>query len=217
VVLGALCTLPPIPLVAQGAVSGRISLKEKAGETTTDFTSAIVYLLPKSGQARTTEQKAQMAMNGRAFVPRVRVVTPGSTIEYPNQDPFSHNIFSTAVGAAFDLGTYGSGTVKATQFKKAGAFPIYCNIHAKMSGYVVVVPTPWFTMASPDGRWSIAGVPAGKYELHAWHERTPEVVKDVEIAAAGMPNTEIALDARGFAQVAHMNKFGKAYDATIRY
>jgi plastocyanin len=217
VLLCAVLTVRPSPLLAQGPVSGRIAIQEKAGETTTDFTGAIVYLVPKAGAARTTETKAQIAMNGRAFVPRVRLVTPGSTVEFPNQDPFSHNIFSTAAGGAFDVGTYGSGIARGTQFRKAGIFPIYCNIHAKMSGYVVVVPTPWHAQATADGRWTIAGVPAGKYEVHAWHERTPEVVRELDVPAPGLANVDATLDARGFVLLAHKNKNGKDYDATIRY
>jgi plastocyanin len=217
VVLGAGSPVRPARLLAQGAVSGRIAIHEKPGETTTDFTSAIVYLVPKTGVARTVEQRTQMAMNGRQFVPRVRVVTPGSTVEYPNQDPFSHNIFSTVTGGAFDLGIYGSGTAKSSQFRKPGAFPIYCNIHAKMSGYVVVVPTSWFAQATADGRWTIPNVPAGRYELHAWHERALELVKDLDVVAGVMPSADVTLDARGFVRLAHKNKFGKDYDATIRY
>lgn len=217
VVLGAGLTVLPAHLFAQGPVSGRIAIQEKPGETTTDFTSAIVYLVLKSGTARTVAHNEQMAMNGRQFVPRVRVVTPGSTVQYPNQDPFSHNIFSTATGNAFDLGTYASGISKAAQFRKPGPFPIYCNIHAKMSGYVVVVPTPWFAQATADGRWSIPTVPAGRYELHAWHERTAEFTKEIDVAASGASGVDFTLDARGFVKTAHKNKFGKDYDATIRY
>ncbi len=213
----AALTVRTVPLFAQGPVSGRIAIGEKAGETTTDFTSAVVYLIPKGSAARTVEQKAQVAMNGRQFVPRVRLVTPGSTVEFPNQDPFSHNIFSTAAGGAFDLGTYGSGTAKGTSFRKAGAYPIYCNIHSKMSGYVVVVPTSWYAQATADGRWNIPNVPAGRYELHAWHERSAEVIKEIDVTAAGLPGVDLSLDARGFVQLAHKNKFGKDYDATIRY
>jgi len=159
-----------------------------------------------------------MAMNGRQFAPRVRVVTTGSTVEYANQDPFSHNIFSTAPGAAFDLGTYGSGVAKSTQFKKAGAYPVYCNIHAQMTAFVVVVSTSHYTQAGADARWKISGVPAGKWELHVWHERAPEVTQDVDVPAAGLANVDVTLDARGFKQVAHKDKMGKDYTATgVRY
>ncbi len=206
------------PLAAQGAVSGRVAMQEKPGETTKDFDATVVYLMPKGAPGRFAETKTQMAMNGRQFAPRVRVITTGSTVEYVNQDPFSHNIFSTAPGAAFDLGTYGSGVAKSTLFKKAGAYPVYCNIHAQMTAFVVVVSTSHYTQAGADARWKIANVPAGKWELHVWHERAPEVTQDVEVPAAGLPNVDITLDARGFKQVAHKDKMGKDYTATgIRY
>jgi plastocyanin len=205
-------------LVAQGVVSGRVAMQEKPGETTKDFDATVVYLMPKGAPARFAETKAQMAMNGRQFAPRVRVVTTGSTVEYANQDPFSHNIFSTAPGASFDLGTYGSGITKSTQFKKPGAFPVYCNIHAQMTSFVVVVSTPHFTQAGADARWKMASVPAGKYELHVWHERAPEVTQDIDVPAAGLANVDVTLDARGFKQVAHKDKMGKDYTATgVRY
>jgi plastocyanin len=203
---------------AQGAVSGRVAMQEKPGETTKDFDATVVYLMPTGAAARIAETKTQMAMNGRQFAPRVRVVTTGSTVEYANQDPFSHNIFSTAPGAAFDLGTYGSGIAKSTQFRKPGAFPVYCNIHAQMTAFVVVVSTSHFTQAGADARWKIANVPAGKYELHVWHERAPEVTQDLDVPAAGLANVDVTLDARGFKQVAHKDKNGKDYTATgVRY
>lgn len=206
------------PAGAQGAVSGRVAMQEKPGETTKDFDATVVYLMPKGAPSRFAETKAQMAMNGRQFAPRVRVVTTGSTVEYANQDPFSHNIFSTAPGAAFDLGTYGSGVAKSTVFKKAGAYPVYCNIHAQMTAFVVVVSTSHYTQAGADARWKIAGVPAGKWELHVWHERAPEVTQDLDVPSTGLANVDVTLDARGFKQVAHKDKMGKDYTTTgIRY
>jgi plastocyanin len=206
------------PVIAQGAVSGRVAMQEKPGEATKDFDATVVYLVAKGAPARFAETKSQMAMNRRQFAPRVRVVTTGSTVEYANQDPFSHNIFSTAPGAAFDLGTYGGGVAKSTRFKKAGAFPVYCNIHAQMTAFVVVVNTSYYTQAGADARWKIASVPAGKYELHVWHERAPEVTQELDVPAAGLANVDVTLDARGFKQVAHKDKLGHDYTATgVRY
>ena len=196
---------------AQGTVSGRVSIQEKPGEKTSDFASAVVYLEPKAGGAKAGEAKAQMAINGRNFAPRVRVVTVGSTVDYPNQDPFTHNVFSTTPGALFDLGSYGSGTSKSNQFKKPGAFAVYCNVHSKMTGYVVVVNTPWYTQAAADGRWDIAKVPAGKYLLTVWHERAKPVETEIEIPAAGLASLESKIDASGYKEVPHKDKVGKDY------
>ena len=196
---------------AQGTVAGRISIQEKAGAKSSDFASTVVYLEPKSGAAKANETKAQMAINGRNFAPRVRVVTVGSTVDYPNQDPFTHNVFSTTPGALFDLGAYGSGTSKSNKFAKAGAYPIYCNVHAKMTGYVVVVNTPWYAQAAADGRWEVARVPAGKYTLTVWHERASPVVSEIDVPAAGLTTLDTKLDASGYKEVAHKDKVGKDY------
>jgi plastocyanin len=210
-----LAAWPSPAMQAQGAVSGRITLQERPGEPTTDIGNTVIYLvrLDTAGPA-TRPARASIAMNGRAFVPRVRVVTPGSRVEFPNQDPFSHNLFSTTPGAAFDLGLYAAGKSKAAMFRREGAFPVYCNIHPRMTAFVIVAPTPWTTQAGNDGRWTIAGVPAGRYRVHVWHERAEPATREVEVGASGSPSVDLALDARGFRFAQHKNKFGKEYDKT---
>ncbi len=210
----------PASLAAQGAVSGRVSIGERPGEQTTDYNSTVVWLVPKdSAAARTRPARASIAMNGRAFVPHVRVVTPGSRVEFPNQDPFSHNIFSTTPGTTFDLGLYPAGKSKEAPFRRPGAFPVYCNIHPRMTAFVVVSPSPWYTQAGNDGRWTIEGVPAGEYTLTVWHERAKEVSATVVVTAAGVTDLSTPLDARGYRFAEHKNKFGKQYDknSSIRY
>jgi plastocyanin len=215
--LGALVAVgsvvAPAPAVAQGAVAGRIAIDEKPGEKTSDFANAVIYLEPKAGAAKTAPGRVVMPINGRNFSPRVRVVTPGSTVDFPNQDPFTHNVFSTTEGSKFDLGSYGSNAKgKSQEFRKAGPIPVYCNVHAKMTAYVVVVNTPFFTQASNDGRWEIGKVPAGKYTMTVWHERAAApVTTEVDVPAAGLAALESKLDARGFKEVAHKDKNGKDY------
>lgn len=219
----------PLPERAPaGAVSGQLTMLERPGERTTDLENAVVYLEPARGtpQPRRGDSvvprapdpdslHAQIMMQGRQFVPRVRVVPAGSWVDFPNQDNFSHNIFSSASGAAFDLGLYGKGKSKPAKFKKAGTFPIFCNIHARMSAYVVALNTPHYAQPAADGRFSIAGVPAGRYVVHFWHERAPEQTREITVGASssGVPNVDAQLDARGYRWVAHKNKFGQEYSS----
>jgi plastocyanin len=212
--LGGVAVLPCV-VAAQGTVTGRVSLTERPGEPTKDIANGVVYLVRMdSASDPTRPSRTRIAMNGRTFVPRVRVVTPGSRVAFPNQDPFSHNIFSTTPGAVFDLGLYPSGKSKEAPFRRPGAYPVYCNIHPRMTAYVVVSPTPWYTQVGNDGRWSIAGVPAGRYQAHFWHERTAEHVIDIEVGPSGRAAVDVELDARGFRFAQHKNKFGKEYDKT---
>jgi plastocyanin len=200
-------------LCAQGAVSGQINLLERAGEQSEDLADAIVWLEPTGAtRARTTQITTTIQLEKRQFSPRVRAVTEGSKVEFPNMDSFSHNVFSKAPDGAFDTGVYPRGRTKDQTFKEAGIFPIYCNIHPRMTGYVMVLKTPFFAQAGQDGRFSVTGVPAGTYVLHAWHDRAAqEKTQTVAVTASGMTVGRVELDARGFRFVQHKNKFGQEY------
>ena len=204
---------------AQGTVSGLVTIQEKPGETTTDLGGTVVWVEPAAGaRSRPAAVKAQVAMDGRKFAPRIRVVTAGSTVDFPNQDPFNHNIFSSAEGGQFDLGLYGRGESKNTVFAKAGAYPIYCNIHSRMTGWIVVVNSALFAQAEGDGRWSIDKVPPGRWVLHVWHERAAAVTKELSVTGAGAADVAVKLDATGFKVLAHKNKFGQDYKTEgVRY
>ena len=204
------------PALAQGVVSGRVAMQEKPGESTKDFDGTVIYLVRPRAPACTifTESKAQMAMKRPAVcAARARGRPPDRLSRIRQSGPVSatQHFFGPRRVAAFDLGTYGGGIAKSTSFKKPGAFPVYCNIHAQMTAFVVVVSTPYFTQAGADARWKISGVPAGKYTLHVWHERATEVTQEIDVPAAGLANADVTLDARGFKQVAHKDKLGKDY------
>ena len=159
---------------------------------------------------------ATIAMRQKEFIPHVRVVEVGGQVEYPNRDPFSHNVFSSTPGGAFDLGLYPKGETRGAVFRRPGAYSIFCNIHAKMSAFVVAVPTAYYAMPSEDGRFTIDGVPPGRYRVHAWHERSPEQTTVVTVGDGGTANLALTLDARTFRPAAHLNKFGQPYPAQSR-
>lgn len=214
--LAALLALP-VALAAQGNVTGRVTITERPGEQTTDLGNTVIYLVRQGGATpRLTATNTSIAMNGRAFVPRVRVVTTGSKVDFPNQDPFSHNIFSTTPGAVFDLGLYPSGRSKDATFRRAGEFPVYCNIHPRMTAFVVAVPSSLYAMAGADGRFTIPNVPAGDYRLTVWHERATKVEQVLTVAANGVALPDVALDARGFRFVQHRDKNGREYTSSGR-
>jgi plastocyanin len=220
--LAGVATIVPCAVAQQVAtpasrtsISGRVAIVERPGESTSDLGNTVIYLVPLDSASPAMPAVAtSIAMNGRAFVPRLRVVTPGSRVAFPNQDPFSHNIFSTATGSAFDLGLYPAGKSKDARFRRAGAVPVYCNIHPRMTAFIFVAPTPWFTQAGNDGRWTIDQLPPGRYTLRVWHERTKEVETEVTVGLSGLSGLATQLDARGFRLAQHKNKFGKEYDKT---
>jgi plastocyanin len=203
--------------LAQGAVTGQVSLLERPGEQSTDLANAVIYLESLSGGATRPKPAeaqrggAQIAMQSRRFSPRVVLVGVGSKVAFPNQDPFSHNIFSNVPGGSFDLGLYGKGESREAEFKRAGVFPIYCNIHPRMSAHVLSVDTPHAVQAGLDGRFTIPDVPAGRYVAHFWHERAGAQKREITVGGDGLTGVDAQLDARGYRFVQHKNKFGQEY------
>jgi plastocyanin len=217
-VVSAVSVLAQQPRALEGvAVSGRITMLEQPGKVATDVGSTVIFLEPTAGGKGTVAARdVHIAMQSKQFLPRVRVVTAGSRVNFPNQDPFRHNVFSNTPGATFDLGLYPRGTARAAAFRRAGVYPIFCNIHSRMSAFVVAVPTAHYTQAQADGSWTIDRVPPGVYILHVWHERAPERTREIVVAGHALPGLDEQLDVRGWRPVPHKNKFGREYPPTER-
>lgn len=213
----ALLTLLPAALGAQGSVIGQLTILERPGARTTDLANAVLWLEPIGGWRNLSPSPAQIQMESRTFVPKVRVVPAGSTVEFPNQDPFRHNVFSKAGPRDFDLGLYSRGESRGTRLERAGVYPIFCNIHARMVAFVVAVPSPWVTQPSANGSFSLADVAPGTYTLRAWHDRGGTLVREVVVdGAVPAAPLSLQLDARGWRFVQHRNKFGQEYVAEGR-
>lgn len=197
---------------AQSAVSGQVLVLEKGGEQAEDVGNTVIYLEPAGGaKGRLPATNTSIALQARQFAPRVRVVTEGSKVEFPNLDPFTHNVFSKAPQGPFDTESYGKSKTRDNTFRSAGVYPLYCNVHPKMTAFIVAVKTPYFTQAKDDGKFSIDRVPAGKYTVHVWHDRGGEQTADLVVPATGLAGLKYELDARGYKYVQHKNKFGKDY------
>jgi plastocyanin len=198
-------------------VRGRVTVSERGGESTRDLPDAVVWLAPAGATERraavlpAAARPAEIHMQGRQFTPRVRVVALGTTVEFPNDDPFRHNAFSNSALGPFDLGLYGKGERKGIVPAKPGVWAIYCDIHARMRAHLVVVPTTLWAQPGPDGRFVIAAVPPGRYTLRAWHERGGEAAQEITVGEAPVDAAPLTLDARGYALRPHKNKFGRDY------
>jgi hypothetical protein len=127
-----------------------------------------------------------MTQRDRMFVPAVLAVPVGATVEFPNDDPFFHNVFSYSKIRSFDLGRYPKGESHGVRFDKPGIVPIFCEIHYSMRAYIHVFATPWFTVSDIQGRFSIDGVAPGSYTIHVWQENLPEIVRDITVGDAGL-------------------------------
>jgi len=167
-----------------------------------------VAAVPKAGY--TLLQKDKM------FLPHLLVVPTGSVVQFPNADPFFHNVFSLFNGQRFDLGLYEAGKTKTVTFSREGVSYIFCNIHSDMSAVVVSLSTPFFSIADTHGTFHIDGVPAGEYEMHVWVEGEQQSNLDRWIRRVSIPGADqdlgtIVVNLSAAAQH-HANKFGQPYD-----
>lgn len=158
----------------------------------------------------------QLVQRNKSFEPHVLAIRAGSVVQFPNKDPFFHNVFSLFDGKRFDLGLYEAGSSNSVRFDRPGISYLFCNIHPEMSAVVIVVPTPYFAVTDASGQWTIPNVPDGRYRLHLWYEKgSPEDLEKLQRDIAVTENSRLLETVRlvgsASANSAHKNKYGKDY------
>lgn len=148
---------------------------------------------------------------------RLLVVPVGAAVEFPNKDPFFHNVFSLFEGKRFDLGLYEAGSTRTVHFDKPGISYIFCNIHPQMSAVVIVLATPYYATSNPRGEIMISDVPPGRYLLNVWFEDSlPEelnrLTREITVSDADHSLGTIRVTNRGSVLMGHKNKYGKDYE-----
>jgi plastocyanin len=215
---------------ARATVAGRVTILEKDNKSSQDLSNAVIWIesqhraapaapgtpaAPAAPAAHDSNppRTLDIAIHDKIYAPRVVVAPVGSTVRFPNYDPFNHNVFSVSEGNSFDLGLFGRGETRGQTFVHAGLVRVFCNVHPRMVAYVVLVSSRFFTQPVADGSFTLADVPPGRYRLHAWHERVPAAVtQDIVVGPGAAPApVQIQLDARKYRFVQHRNKLGKSY------
>jgi plastocyanin len=181
-------------------ITGKVKATGQIGE-------AYVYVdgLRSSAKGHTVEIKQR----DKQFAPRVVVVPLGTKLVFPNQDTVIHNVFSTAPGNSFDLGSVKGGeTSPPIVLLKPGPVEIFCNIHSKMRADVLVVPNNHWTRVSADGSFSLSGVPVGARRVVLWSPTLKPIAQQVDVTAKG---GTVTFASEATAIRPHLNKRGQAY------
>ena len=198
-------------------VTGRV-VPEGAGKGSI-ATSSVVWLAPTGAAADSlpvAPMHATLAQKDKAFDPHLLVVTRGSTVEFPNRDPWFHNVFSLFNGKRFDLGLYEAGTTRTVHFDREGVSYIFCNIHPEMSAIVVVLSSSYFAIPNKQGEFAITSVPPGRYMMHVWSENAlpatlQALTREVQIGDAAHSLGAIRVQITA-ASASHKNKYGQDYE-----
>lgn len=183
-----------------------------------DLSKSVIWLVSAEGNfplATNSDPHSRMVQKDKRFDPELLVIPVGTYVDFPNLDPWFHNVFSLFRGKRFDLGLYQAGAQRSVRFDQPGVSYLFCNIHPEMSAVVVAVESRWFGASDPSGKVRILNVPAGKYVLHVWHENaSPEMLKSlqrsIEISDNRVLGTiTLTVQPQGHG---HKNKYGKDYD-----
>jgi plastocyanin len=201
-------------------VTGRVELSHGRSRSP-DLSGAVVWLTRTDDSSPfhgvQAGKRVQLVQKSKTFSPHLLVVPVGSSVEFPNLDPFFHNVFSLFEGKRFDLGLYESGSSRTVVFGREGISYIFCNIHPEMSAVVISLKTPYYGISDRKGLIVIPGVPTGTYEMQVWHERVlPESLEVMSRKVQIGPN----FDSLGTLQMReqpdlgqkHKNKYGHDYD-----
>lgn len=211
-----------LPLHAQvTTVRAHVELVGKSASRRHSLPSAVVWLTPLPGSPAVTADPPKpgtlrLVQKNKSFEPHILVVPVGSVVDFPNRDPFFHNVFSLFEGKRFDLGLYEAGTSRIVHFDRPGVSYIFCNIHPSMSAVVITVTTPLYAVSNAAGQLTIANVPYGRYLLHIWTEEgvaenTQPETREVTISADSASLDPIRVNASSL-RLAHKNKYGRDYD-----
>ena len=148
-----------------------------------EIRNVVVYLKDPPFRGALTPLRVELRQQNETFVPHVLAITKGSTVDFPNDDPFFHNVFSLSSAAGFNLGRYPRGQSRPWKFSKSGLVKVFCDIHSHMSASILVLDHPYFAVPGADGNYEIRNVPAGQYTIVGWHERVGERSASVRVDA----------------------------------
>lgn len=170
--------------------------------------TAYVYIRDIRGKLQ--RGKAVIAQSGRQFDPKWLVIRKGTTVQFPNHDNIYHNVFSNSPYASFDLGIYRKGDdAKSFRFMRPGLVDVFCNMHAKMTAEVLVVPNRYYAKVGRGGKFTLDGVPPGRHEVVAWGPGMQPAATWVDVPAGDTTSVTLSLGPRSKAR--HLNKEGKPY------
>lgn len=165
-----------------GTVKGKISVADaKEAERT------VIYIeeVPESSLPAPPTAPLKISQRGARFAPAVLPVFKGSSVDFSNDDWVMHNVFSKSKVKTFDLGVYGKEQLKVVKFDQPGPVEIFCSLHPRMSGVILVLQNPYFTQPAEDGSFTLPNVPAGEWKLRVYRPGLDKAPVAVKVPAKG--------------------------------
>jgi plastocyanin len=144
-----------------------------------------------SAPASSTLPPGQIAQRDRQFQPFILPVQTGTPVLFPNFDTVRHQVYSFSAAKRFELKLYSGTTAAPVVFDKAGPAALGCNIHDRMTAWVVVMDTPLLARTNAQGQ-ALFELPAGEHRIQAWHAALPEAAGYAEQGLSMGPGAQRA-------------------------
>lgn len=154
-----------------GAFAAEVSaaIRDAEGAPVSD---AVVLAFPARGGAVAAKPGTETVDQvDQEFVPRVKVIRVGTTVNFPNHDNIRHQVYSFSAAKTFELPLYAGVRAAPVVFDKPGVVTMGCNIHDSMLGYIYVADTAYFGKTDAEGKARIDNLPPGDYTVRVWHPR----------------------------------------------
>ena len=202
-------------------VTGEVTLTQSGSDSAPDASQVVVWLTPSGSTTMPhnviDKPRYRLVQHNKRFEPSLLVVPVGSVVDFPNLDPWFHNVFSLYRGKRFDLGLYQAGAQRSVRFDRIGPSYLFCNIHPEMTGVVLAVDSSLFAISDKSGHYTVTGVVPGRYTMHVWYENAkPESLASlartvvVDDATHTLPPVSVPVVKQ--LQKEHKNKYGQDYD-----
>ncbi len=160
------------------------------GQTMANIFVYISKGVPKKDYPTPTEPLV-LDQEGCMYAPYVSGVMVNQDIKVLNPDGTLHNVHAVPkINAEFNIAMPKFRKEVTKSFDKPEMYiPFKCDVHPWMIAYVSVMEHPFFDTTETDGNFEITGLPAGTYEVSAWHQKLGTQTASVTIAAEGESQT----------------------------
>ena len=194
-------TVPPPEKVKLSADPKCVELNkggmEKQPIQVKDGGLANVFVYVKNGPAGSYPAPTEPAVidqEGCDYKPHIVAMQAGQPLKIKNSDDTLHNIHPRpTVNAEFNIGQPRKGIETTKTFdKKEVMFPVGCDVHPWMRAYISVLDHPFYAVTKEDGTFEIKGLPAGEYEVEAYHEKLKTQTQKVSVKPGAPAKADFA-------------------------
>lgn len=146
-----------------------------------------------------SKEPVELRQEGCLYRPRVFGMMARQPLRIHNDDDTLHNVHALAkVNKEFNIGQPNKGMVTTRTFAQPEVMIKFkCDVHPWMAAYVGVLPHPFYDTTGEEGTYRLKGLPAGEYEIVAWHEKFGEQVAKVAVGADGEVTQDFTFKASG--------------------